>query len=308
MKTKKRMLSIILAAVMIISMLPIATHAVEPVFSDMPDNWSTAALKHAVENGLLQGSDGKLMPDDNLTRAQMATIIVRAFGATKKGNISHYTDIKATDWYADNMAIAYQMGIIQGSDNKMNPGNPITRQEAFVIIARALKLEPEHTFNKVFTDAHEIADWAEGEIKALVNNGYIQGSNGKLNPKGHITRAEFAQVLHNIIKQYINKEGEYSTVSDGNIMINTPGVTLKNATIKGDLIIGEGVGDGEVVLEDVEITGRMVVRGGGKDSIIIKGSSKISKVIVARTYGTASIKILAHKFLLCRSRLLWLLL
>lgn len=61
----------------------------------MPDNWSTAALKHAVENGLLQGADGKIMPDDKLTRAQLVTIIVRAFGATEKGDIEHYTDVKA---------------------------------------------------------------------------------------------------------------------------------------------------------------------------------------------------------------------
>ena len=49
----------------------------------------------------------------------------------------------------------------------MNPGNPITRQEAFVIIARALKLEPEHTFNKVFTDAHEIADLGRRRNKSI---------------------------------------------------------------------------------------------------------------------------------------------
>ena len=43
----------------------------------------------------------------------------------------------------------------------MNPNNPITRQEAFVIIVRALKLKPEKTLNKAFTDANEIADWAK---------------------------------------------------------------------------------------------------------------------------------------------------
>ncbi|MGI6427868.1 MAG: S-layer homology domain-containing protein [Natronincolaceae bacterium] len=298
MRIKRKFFSVLLVAIMVMSMLPIAAQALNtnetseiPTFSDMPDDWSTAALEHAVENGLLQGADGKIMPNDKLTRAQMATLIVRAFGATKEGDIERYTDVGEGDWFRGYIAKAYQMKVIQGADNKMNPNDPITRQEVFVVIARALKLEPEKAFNKTFEDSGEIADWADGEIKALVNKGYIQGSDGKLNPKGQITRAEFAQAFYNIIKQYISAEGEYEQVADGNIMINAPGVTLKNVTVKGDLIIGEGVGEGEVTLEDVDITGRMVVRGGGKDSIVIKGNSKITVVILARADGTVSIKV-----------------
>ena len=55
----------------------------------------------------------EIMPNDKLTRAEMATIIVRAFGAYKKGNIDNYTDVKAEDWFKDNLAKAHNMGIIQ---------------------------------------------------------------------------------------------------------------------------------------------------------------------------------------------------
>ena len=72
---------------------------------------------------------------------------------------------------------------------------------------------------------------------------------------------------------------------NGNIMINTPGVTLKNLKVNGDLILGDGVGDGEVILDSVEVTGRMVVRGGGVNSIIIKGNSNVSNVVIARIDG-----------------------
>lgn len=89
MRIKRKFFSVLLVAIMVMSMLPIAAQALNtnetseiPTFSDMPDDWSTAALEHAVENGLLQGADGKIMPNDKLTRAQMATLIVRAFGAT----------------------------------------------------------------------------------------------------------------------------------------------------------------------------------------------------------------------------------
>ena len=278
MKKRKRLFSYLLIVTMIISMIPVAAYAADAdettspvsVFSDMPDNWSTAALQNAVANGLLTGSDGKIMPNDHLNRAQMATIIARAFGATAMGDLKDFSDIKSTEWYADNMAKAYHMSIIKGSDGKMNPNSAITRQEVFSILTRALKIQPADTMNKTFTDVNEISDWAKGEIYAIVNGGYIQGTNGKLDPQGLITRAEFAQVLDNILKQYIMTAGVVTEVVDGNIMVNTPNVTLKDLTVNGDLIIGDGVGDGEVILDTVNITGRMVVRGGGVNSIRCK--------------------------------------
>ncbi|SIR18276.1 S-layer homology domain-containing protein [Paenibacillus macquariensis] len=298
MKIKRKLLSVMLTGVMVVGMMPPISYAAEgsspeinlPVFSDMTNNWSTGALNNAVTNGLLSGADGKISPNDNLTRAQMATVIARAFGATAKNDLK-FADIKSTDWYADSLAIASQMNVIQGSDGKMNPNKAITRQEVFAVIARALKLQPATTINKNFADVNEISDWAKGDIYAIVNGGYIQGSNGKLNPKGLITRAEFAQTLDNILKQYIRTAGEYTTVAEGNIMVNTPNVTLKNVTVSGDLIIGDGVGNGEVTLDNVKVTGRMVVRGGGVNSIIITGTSNVSNVIVARIDGAVSVKV-----------------
>ena len=263
----------------------------QPVFSDMPDNWSTAALEHAVANGLLQGNNGRIMPDYNLTRAEMATIVVRAFGAEIMGDLGKYTDIDMNEWYVDDISRAYQMGVIKGTADKMNPNNDITREEAFAIIARAFKLQPSDTINEEFSDVEDITEWATGEVYTLVNNGYIHGSNGELRPTAKITRAEFAQMLYNIAKQYVQAEGIVTEAQDGNVIVNAANVTMKDMTINGDLIIGDGVGDGEVILDNVQVTERMVVRGGGTDSIIIKGSSNVANVIVARISGELSVKV-----------------
>ncbi|MGI6085495.1 MAG: S-layer homology domain-containing protein [Acetivibrionales bacterium] len=284
----KRILSILLALVVLVSYSPVTVAMGAETgqsFSDMPDNWATPALMSAIENGLLFGNNGRIMPDSPLTRAQMAAVITRAFGAVEEGDISQYTDVKETDWFASSIAKAYKMGVLQGYAGKMDPYSNITREQAFAVLARALKLEPSDIMNKTFLDSDEISDWAKGEIYAMVNAGYIHGSNGKLNPKADITRAEFAQLMYSIIKQYVRAAGEYTEVADGNIMVNVPGVTLKNVTINGDLIVGDGVGDGDLVLDNVTIKGRLVARGGGVNSIIIIGGSVEGKVVIAKVDG-----------------------
>jgi hypothetical protein len=290
----KKFLSILLVLVLVLGLLPAAGAAAlstSPTFSDMPDNWATEALESAVANGLLVGDDGKIMPDSPLTRAQMATIIARAFGATEEGDISEYTDVKSTDWFGGSMAKALKMGVMHGYDGRMNPKDNITREQAFAVLARAFKLAPATAINKTFEDLGDVSDWAKGEVYALVNAGYIQGSNGRINPQANISRAEFAQMIHNLIKQYIKAEGEYTEVADGNIMVNVPDATLKNVTINGDLIIGDGVGNGDVTLDNVIVTGRMIVRGGGVNSIIIRGNSSVGEVVVSKVDGNVRIAV-----------------
>lgn len=263
-----------------------------PVFSDIPSDWSTEALQNAIENGLLTGFDGKIMPKDNLTRAQMATIINRAFGSTEKASLEMFSDINIGDWFYDEMAKAVQMKTFKGEGSKLNPNTPITRTEAFVVIARALKLENSSVAPTGFNDLASIPEWAKGELYALINAEYIAGSNGYINPLNNISRAEFAKVMDNIFKAYIKEAGEYTEVESGNLVVNVPGVTLKDLTISGDLIVADGVGHGDLILDNVNISGRMVVRGGGVNSIIIRGESKIGSLIIARVDG--AVRILAE--------------
>ncbi|NCB52815.1 MAG: S-layer homology domain-containing protein, partial [Clostridia bacterium] len=136
----KKALSLLLVAVLLVAMVPTAAFASAEAttagktqtFSDMPDNWSTKALENAVANGLLTGSDGKIKPDDSLTRAEMAVIINRAFGTTSMASLSGYSDVPAGSWYYNDMAKAVKMGIFIGDNGKLNPVGNITRQEVFV--------------------------------------------------------------------------------------------------------------------------------------------------------------------------------
>ncbi len=280
----KRIIALLLSFLMIFTMMPPNAHAA--VFSDMPNDWSTAALENAVSNGLLKGYGGKLEPNSNLTRAEMAIIVNRAFGAYEQAALDSYTDVSTDSWFYDEMAKAVFMKTLTGSENKLSPNSNITREEAFAVLSRAFKLSRDNNnvLNK-FSDYDLISKWAIEGISSLVNEGYIAGSDGKLNPKGYITKAEFAQVMDNLLKNFIKIPGTFTGDLTGNVMINAAGVTLKNLTINGDLIIGDGVGDGDITLNGVTVTGRILIRGGGENSIKIIGKSAVKNIIVARVNG-----------------------
>ncbi|MGI6751599.1 MAG: GLUG motif-containing protein [Anaerovoracaceae bacterium] len=303
MRFKKKVLSLALSLFMLLGMFPAAAFAVDTddkgyAFVDMPNNWSTSAIDKAIGNGLLKGyAEGNKMfikPDAPLKRAEMAAVVNRAFGAVKNANLSGVTDIAATDWYAEDMGKAVMMGTFM-EDVKMRPEANITRQEAFVVLARAFLISSDTQANtglEGFLDAEEVADWAKKDINAMAEAGYIKGSNGKLNLKANISRAEFATVMDNLVKKYIDTEGEVTELTGlGNVLIRVSGVTLKNLTINGDLIIADGVDEGNVTLDNVKVEGRTVVRGGGENSIIVKGKSDLGKVTVYKVHGKVRIAV-----------------
>ena len=75
--------------------------------------------------------------------------------------------------------------------------------------------------------------------------------------------SEFAQIFYNIIGTYITEKGSYDKDYEGNVLIRTDDVVLKDLTVDGDLILGNGIADGKITLDNVTVTGRLIVWGGG---------------------------------------------
>ena len=254
-------------------------------YIDMPQEgaWSYEPLAAAVENGLLQGSDGLLQPSGSLTRAQLAAILVRAFGATEEAALS-FSDVTDSNWFAADVAKAVAMGVFGGSGGQMRPNDPLTRQETFVVLARALCLEDGTAEDlSAFTDADQVSAWAVPEVAAMVSAGYVKGSDGALNPLGNITRAEFAQVMYSVVQSYITQAGTYETVAEGMVVVRASGVTLRGVTVSGDLIVGDSVGSGGVTLDGVTVAGRVLIRGGDESAVQMVNGSTAAGVVVRET-------------------------
>lgn len=275
---KKRTLAMLLAGAML---LPANAFAASPEdFTDFPTDWSAAGLRSAVQNGLLNGSNGQINSSGLLIRAQMAAIVNRAFAARKTADLSVYSDANTSAWYYNDLELAVAMRTFQGANGKLNPEAPITREEAFVVLARAFALEGGDTsVLNHYTDGASVSAWAQSSVAALIENGYVNGANGKLNPKTSITRAEFAKVISEMASTYADADDSLSATVDGSVIVRENSVSLSGKTINGDLIIADGVS--RIDLTGITVTGRIVLRGG--ESGVIFKDTKAGKGIIANT-------------------------
>ena len=270
-----------------------STFAIPVNITDMPKGWSKPAVEEAIDKKILVDDYGKIRPMEHLTRAEMALGINNVFGATEKSDISGYFDVEKDKWYYEEMQKAVKMGTFAGyGDGRLRPNENISRQEMFSVLYNALEMEEgDVSYLSKFRDNNLVGDWAKGRVASMVQNNYVAGNaDGRLNPIGNMSREEFAQIMKNIFKGYYNTPGTYTNVPEGNIIISTRGVTLKDTTVTGDLIIADGVGDGEVALNNVTVTGRTIVRGGGENSIkLLNGSVLKGKVIINSNIGKVRI-------------------
>ena len=288
----KRILAMILAVASCLSLAVSASAASTARkatdFRDFDKSaWYAEAVCAAVDNGLLYGKSSTIIdPNGDMTRAEMAAIINRSFGCYKQADISQYKDVAKSKWYYKDVALAVQMGTYNGRSNTaMAPDAPITRQEAMTVVARALELDYD-SYSKTelaqFSDVGKISTWALPYVRAMVGADYIHGRGKILAPQDNITRAEFAQIFANIIGTYIVSKGSYDKDMKGNVLIRTNDVELKNMTVDGDLIIGCGAADGKITLDNVTVTGRLLVWGGGTKAVYCNNGTQMPEVVVAR--------------------------
>ena len=289
---RKRILAMLLAVASCLSLAVSASAASTARkatdFKDFDRNaWYADAVSAAVDNGLLYGKSSTMLdPNGDMTRAEMAAIINRSFGCYKAADISQYKDVSKSKWYYKDVALAVQMGTYNGrSSSAMAPDAPISRQEAMTVVARALELDYDSyskTDLSTFSDRSEISNWAMPYVRAMVGADYIHGRGKVLAPLDNITRAEFAQIFHNIIGSYITVKGTYDKDIKGSVLIRTDEVTLQNMTVDGDLIIGCGAADGKITLDNVTVKGRLLVWGGGTKAVYCNNGSQMPAVVVAR--------------------------
>ena len=154
--------------------------------------------------------NGEVRPQNNITRAEVATIFFRLLtDDVRDENLTktnRYSDVAATSWYNTAVSTLSSMGIITGyPDGTFRPNAAITRAEFAAIAARF-----DHDGDKTAAKFSDIAThWAKDEISIAYNNGWITGyPDGTFGPQRDITRAETMTLVNRVLNRQPETEDD----------------------------------------------------------------------------------------------------
>ncbi|MCL2046761.1 MAG: Ig-like domain-containing protein [Oscillospiraceae bacterium] len=294
MKRLRKTLSTILVFVILLGVLPLGQQSAMGAtvrYTDIGGHWAAAVINRWYNLGFIDPEifpSNQFRPDRYITRGEFFSLIISSLGATAKADISAFTDLIPNTWQYDVAAIANQMGIANGyPDNTMRPDNTLLRQDAATLAARALGMSSVSEWSlERFSDSVFIAPYAITYVSAFVDKGIMGGyPDGSFRPRAFLTRAEAIKILDNLfINVYMPETGLRNVYLQGGLLIQSPGAELRDVIIDGDIIIGDGVGDGNVVISNSTINGSLVVRGGGPNSITLSNTT-VSKGIYVASFG-----------------------
>ncbi|MBV1757024.1 MAG: S-layer homology domain-containing protein [Dethiosulfatibacter sp.] len=289
----KKILSWLLTFVMIFSMFGgFGLEVFGQSFTDIQNHWAKTEIEEWNVKGLISGyGDGTFKPNNNITRAEFITLINNVINIQVEEEIS-FDDVEESDWYYKDLRKAIHGEYISGyEDNTFRADENISRQEVAVILQNLIHLKATELESlEKFNDTQNTPDWSKTALQLAVQKGYLSGyKDHTLKASNYITRAESVKVLNNIFGIIYNESGVYGPSVDeevlevkGNVTVSVQDITLQNMIIDGDLYLAEGIGEGDVTLDNITVMGETIVNGGGDNSIIIKNSSLTNLLVIKK--------------------------
>jgi len=255
-------------------------------------HWADVNMNRLANKNVMRGDEmGNFNPDRNITRAEFAAMLNRAFGFQERKG-STFSDVLPESWYADDISFASYQGFFQGLGGGVaSPNGNLTREEAVTMICRAIKIEPRPVDSMQFADSRNFAAWSRGFINAAAEKGLINGyGDGTFRPGNPITRGEVAKLLDTVAGEIVNQPSQaYLGYVNGNVTLSKSGAGLRDTVITGDLYITEGVLDGFVFLENVTVLGTIYISGAGEAhaaaSSIVMTDCDINNIIIDLNHG-----------------------
>lgn len=155
-----------------------------------------------------------------------------------------------------------------------------------VMIANAARLSANEAGAYRFTDVGSIPAWARGSVGAVVAAGYMTGyPDGSFDANASISRAEAVSSLNRMLggtayqpTQPTTPTTDTTKTTSDDVVIENKGTTLKNQTVDGNVTIAKSVGNGDVTLRNVTIKGDLIVKGGGSNTVTLEDVDVRGKV------------------------------
>ena len=169
-------------------------------------------------NYVIGYTDGTIRPNNDISRAEVATIFFRLLTDEARTQYdkttSSFSDIKDGAWCCRAVSTLTNMGIIKGyTDGSFQPNKSITRAELATIIARFAKLDVN---TKTFSDIN--GHWAQKNIELAAGNGWINGyEDGTFRPNNNITRAETFAMINRVLDRQTESVSDLLPTSEMNM-------------------------------------------------------------------------------------------
>ena len=239
----KRILNcfLIMFAVFVMSSIPAFAF-----YSDMQEShWAYKQIKQLSEKSVVIGyPDGTFKPDENVTRAEFASMAIKALGQehTTVAQPVKFNDIDKDFWAYDAIQKAIYFDLVSNpeKEGKFRPYDSVSRAEALSIAVNALTTEQiseqkaKYVLSKVYKDANDIPAWfiipaGKAEILGMVVSEPDKASN--MDSDRPATRAEVTAILYNMMEQA--KLNPNAKLAEAMRKKTGEGYVIENAFVQG---------------------------------------------------------------------------
>lgn len=187
---KKKLLSLILAAVLVCGMLPVGARA---AFADIPDEDTALAAGVLQSMGIVSGVGAdRYSPDSVLTRAQFCVFMIHTLGLKDLVNTyaqkTLFRDVKPGNWYTGYVNLAYSQNLLSGYGNGLfGPDDPLTYGQTATLLLRLLG----------YSSAEVGKVWPTDYVNYAHSLELDEGVS--LTAQEHVTRGQAAVLLYNTL-------------------------------------------------------------------------------------------------------------
>jgi hypothetical protein len=188
-----------------------AVMAYKNPFADIAGHWGAADIGWMGQRLLVNGAaPGSFLPDQTISRAEFATMLVRALGleASPGSSGGSFEDVSNEAWYSANVRAAAEAGLINGvTPERFEPNALITREQMAVMVWRAYVhlykikgAEARINLLQKFSDRGAISEWAREAVALCIETGLILGTEPDFfDSLGHATRAQAAAIMKRLL-------------------------------------------------------------------------------------------------------------